>query len=875
MRLTVILLLLLIVQNSFAQDADAGRDTVVMAGVFPANYQLNASGSSSDVAIQNYYWVQDEDTIGNSMLLDVDIAEKVNRFQLIVEDVDGKTDTDNISIFLGHSTNNGMNRLPLRGGTEMKFVSGMNIAWRNFANDLNEFTPQDRAYYEEVMDTVSSNGGNALRWWLHTNGANTPIINGDGFVEGINFETIQGMKQVLDMAYDRGIVISMCLWSFDLLQNQNQDRTAMKLLLENPDNIQSYVDNALIPVLEILGDHPAVMTWEIFNEPEGMTRQFGWTPARIEMSDVQRFVNMCAGAIHRNTENGLVSNGAWSFRASTDVDGFTNFYSRERLIEAGGDEDGFMDFYQVHFYPEHNGPERSPFHRPASHWELDGPIVIGEFPADTIAGRINPGFSVERAYEVAVAYGYAGVMSWSWSSTSSFNRDFNTTARGLQKVAAMIPEALEIPGDEPIDRIPQVVADIRPFRSVIEETTGNEIFVDLADFIKDEEEDSPLDFTIRSFTQDQGVTPVIDNGSQVKLALSEPQSGNVQVVFRGADAQGWYADANSLIMLGSKAANPDNSAYYKPIYSSTEATGRYNLFANDGDLSTGWESMAQDFDTLVIDFESAINHNFLALHWDNVAVTQYKVLSSIDSITWEQVIDETHGLSKQIVYAPEEPLTARYLMLAMVNDNESRRFKVDEVITEYITDNQAPEVRIPVEDLTVPLSEVRDVFNYVRFSDVFTDQEHAEYLTYQLSSSNDELVSPELSISDVGINLRFGEGLDGTAEITATATDPLNASVSAIFTVTVVNDIVNVAVPVIPEIALYPNPVSDMLQLDWSALNSKTAVVSIISTQGQLIDVLNTEEAEMSINVKELSAGNYILQIATENDRVIKRFIKK
>ncbi|MBK8505343.1 MAG: T9SS type A sorting domain-containing protein [Saprospiraceae bacterium] len=64
---------------------------------------------------------------------------------------------------------------------------------------------------------------------------------------------------------------------------------------------------------------------------------------------------------------------------------------------------------QVHYY-DHIGVEGSPFHYPASHWGVDKPIVIGEFPAGGIQG-----FTAEECYQYAYRLGYAGALAWSYS----------------------------------------------------------------------------------------------------------------------------------------------------------------------------------------------------------------------------------------------------------------------------------------------------------------------------------------------------------------------------------------------------------------------------------------------------------------------------
>ncbi len=317
------------------------------------------------------------------------------------------------------------NRLPLRGGQIKIFANGINIAWTrndNFARDVTNF---DEDNFTEILDAIQAAGGNSCRWWLHTNGFASPQFDADGYVTGLSSQEIPNMKKALDLAYERRIVISMCLWSFDMLQPQGQDQEMMKQLVEDPDKTQSYIDNALIPILQEIGDHPAVMCWEIFNEPEGMTTQFGWTPIKTNMQYVQQFINMLAGEIHRQVPSALVSNGSWNFKASTDVGNFTDYYRDDRLIAAGGDEDGTLDFIMVHYYPEWEQNDTSPFHNSASHWGIDKPIVIGEFPANGITHERlapnndgpSPERTIEESHQYAYQNGYAGVMSWSWSDT--------------------------------------------------------------------------------------------------------------------------------------------------------------------------------------------------------------------------------------------------------------------------------------------------------------------------------------------------------------------------------------------------------------------------------------------------------------------------
>jgi len=311
-------------------------------------------------------------------------------------------------IFSSYNLSDNLNRIEYNG--KKIFLNGINLAWVDFGRD---FGPGKTNYakFNKIFKDLHKLGANCARIWVHCDGRSSPKYK-DNIVVSPGDGTIEDLKKILDMAYENDIGLILCLWSFDMLRKKHgEELVARNKLLLTVDSIKdSYINNALLPIVSSLKDHPGIIAWEIFNEPEGMCYDIqngGWSfNEHVSIKNIQRFINHCASAIHNVKKDLKVTNGAWSLISAVNKLGFKNYYTDEELIKAGGKKDGILDFYTVHHYDWLNV---SPFEYPCSFWELDKPLVISEFyPECKNCGKFSN-------YEFLFKNGYAGALGWDWN----------------------------------------------------------------------------------------------------------------------------------------------------------------------------------------------------------------------------------------------------------------------------------------------------------------------------------------------------------------------------------------------------------------------------------------------------------------------------
>eukprot|EP01095_Lingulamoeba_sp_RSL-Kostka_P008491 TRINITY_DN2862_c2_g1_i1.p2 TRINITY_DN2862_c2_g1~~TRINITY_DN2862_c2_g1_i1.p2 ORF type:complete len:355 (+),score=104.36 TRINITY_DN2862_c2_g1_i1:79-1065(+) len=326
------------------------------------------------------------------------------------------------------------------------------MAWWDYGADfMNEDDTKILEIYSETFEEIKKNDGNSIRIWLFCGGDYYPMFNSSGYVIGTDptNSMIKNLDTLLTSAETYGISVFFSIWNLAVTPSDN-----LIGLIQDNAKLESFFNIVLIPMVKALSHYDSFSGLEIINEPEGSiiieksniqcqdttilrNSGAGWVGNLLHMKDIQSFINLHSSVIHQydSTDSVLVTLGSWNAKACNDaLPNSFNYYTDECLITAGNQSNGYLDVYEVHSY-SYNGKydNESPFLNTYSDYDLDKPLIVGEFSQDEGAGR-----SIEELYQYVYCNGYSG--SWAWQLNSSGEgsdfiitilsgmRSFNTTS---------------------------------------------------------------------------------------------------------------------------------------------------------------------------------------------------------------------------------------------------------------------------------------------------------------------------------------------------------------------------------------------------------------------------------------------------------------
>jgi hypothetical protein len=321
---------------------------------------------------------------------------------------------------------------------EEYFLNGANVPWNSFGTDVGTHYQwgalYDSIWFENMFADCQSYGINCLRLWIHCDGRSSPEFDANGNVSGLDNNFFDDFDDILQKAENHNIMIIPCLWSFDMA-NDNTSSAGMYAgvhtdLIADTVKTRTYINNALIPMVQRYADACNLLAWEVINEPEWCMEinGGGGTDYTVSITQMQRFVGMIAEAIHTNSSK-MVTVGSASLKWNSDTYSATthcegNFWSDSEIQNAYYKPLALLDFYQIHYYDWMHSPYiYDPFNLsyPTSYWQLDKPTIIGE------VGAIDEDYTTEQMLSNAFANSFSGVLFWSINANDghgSFS-DFN------------------------------------------------------------------------------------------------------------------------------------------------------------------------------------------------------------------------------------------------------------------------------------------------------------------------------------------------------------------------------------------------------------------------------------------------------------------
>ncbi len=295
------------------------------------------------------------------------------------------------------------------GGEALPFLVGINLPWVRYGGDFGASAwspeggvarPERREELRLHLNDLKARGFDVVRWFLFCDGragirftrAGTPIGPDERLLADLDAaleELAAARMKVLFVLFD-------FLW-FDRPALVNGVQTGGRAHVVTHAAKQRHLRRRLLrPLLERYGRSGQILAWDIVNEPEWVTRGWGGGiigPA-VPFLKMRRFIKRVARLVHRHGTQPVTS-------------GLANAAGIPLVRGCG------LDFYQVHWYDRWRSI--APLERPVDGWDIDRPLLLGEFPTR------GSSLSRQAIVDAARESGYCGALAWSWLAKDEFS----------------------------------------------------------------------------------------------------------------------------------------------------------------------------------------------------------------------------------------------------------------------------------------------------------------------------------------------------------------------------------------------------------------------------------------------------------------------
>ena len=246
-----------------------------------------------------------------------------------------------------------------------------------------------------------------VRMFTLVDGYNYIDFDEAGFPLPFRQEVINGFRILFDIAVEERVLVMPVLFDFLIatdfgLYPGEDQRTPFEEMLLDPAKRHRLMEH-IQDLVSQFANHPAVLVWDLINEPENATRLV--TPEHFDA--FQSFLREGVDAIHRAGELATIGH-----RNPLDA----ALYARGRIP---------VDLGQAHRYP-YLETRVAPFGLNYSVGESFGDIPSGwgEIPAR--------GGEIQHDYEAAFSGGSRYVLFWDWRGDDSSGDGFEVQSHGVE-----------------------------------------------------------------------------------------------------------------------------------------------------------------------------------------------------------------------------------------------------------------------------------------------------------------------------------------------------------------------------------------------------------------------------------------------------------
>ena len=293
------------------------------------------------------------------------------------------------------------------------YLLGVNYPYYHYGNDFGgnawgSYGVHDPDTYDVVdadFAQMSSLGMRTVRWFVFTDGRAGITFDAEGLPSGLDEFVLPDFDAALEIAQRHNIGLNLVLLDFRFVYDA-QIENGVQLgghasVLGTPAGQQALVRNVFEPVFRRYANHPAILSWEVMNEPEWTLQDAGTVHREISkpltLAEFRAFAKLTIEAIHSVA-------GSYATLGCADMKWAQNWMGLN------------LDYYQIHFY-DWMSPYSTDnlFSMRAESLRLDRPVVVGEFPADhsTVAGLRD---YLNNWY----TNGYAGAWAWSFRADATW-----------------------------------------------------------------------------------------------------------------------------------------------------------------------------------------------------------------------------------------------------------------------------------------------------------------------------------------------------------------------------------------------------------------------------------------------------------------------